>query len=129
MNLNLDKAAVGLSMVCVVHCLLTPVAVVMLPALGATLLEDERFHYGLLFLVLPTSLLALGLGCRRHRHFEIVAMGLLGLFVLFLVLLLGEDVVGEGGEKIATVAGAAIIALAHVRNYSLCRDHDCRPPE
>ena len=122
---NADKAAIGLSLVCVVHCLLTPVAIAMIPALGATFLEDESFHYAVLFLVLPTSLFALSLGCRKHGHFKILITGLLGLFVLFLVPILGEDVTGETGEKILTVAGAAIIAYAHVRNFTLCRQRDC----
>tara|TARA_B110000444_G_C18815742_1_gene585041 strand:- start:1192 stop:1503 length:312 start_codon:yes stop_codon:yes gene_type:complete len=97
----------------------------MLPTLGSTFLEDERFHYAILFLVLPASLLALGLGCRKHRRGEILLTGLLGLFVLFLILIAGEEALGEFGEKISTIVGAAIIAFAHVRNYLLCRDQDC----
>lgn len=122
---RVDKAAIGLSLVCVIHCLLTPVAIAMIPALGATFLEDESFHYAVLFLVLPTSLFALSLGCRKHGHFKILVTGLLGLFVLFLVPILGEETTGELGEKILTVVGAAIIAYAHVRNFRLCRQRDC----
>ncbi len=128
-TMNMDKAAIGLSLVCVVHCLLTPVAIVMLPALGATFLEDERFHYAILFLVLPTSLIALGLGCRKHGHFEILLTGLTGLLVLFLVLILGEETIGETGEKLTTVAGTGIIAFAHVRNFLSCRVQGCDPVE
>ena len=56
-GMKTDKAAIGLSLLCVVHCLVTPIAIVMFPALGATFLEDESFHYALLFVVLPISLL------------------------------------------------------------------------
>jgi len=122
---KLDKAAIGLSLVCVIHCLLTPLAVVMIPALGATFLEDERFHYAVLFLVLPTSLLALGLGCRKHRRSGVLVIGLLGLAVLCSIPLLGEDATAELWEKICTVTGAAIIAYAHVRNFMLCQRHTC----
>jgi len=126
---NMDKAAIGLSLMCVVHCLLTPVAIIMIPALGATFLEDERFHYAILFLVLPTSLIALGLGCRKHGRLEILMMGLLGLTILCLILIVGEDVIGETGEKVSTVLGSAIIAYAHVRNFRLCRSNKCDSPE
>ncbi len=126
---RVDKAAIGLSLVCVIHCLLTPVAIAMIPALGATFLEDETFHYTVLFLVLPTSLFALTLGCRKHRSFDILIIGLFGLLVLFLVPILGEEATGELGEKILTVAGAAIIAYAHVRNFTLCRQRDCHAAE
>ncbi|MAX07893.1 MerC domain-containing protein [Gammaproteobacteria bacterium] len=124
-TIKMDKAAIGLSFLCVVHCLLTPIAIVMLPALGATFLEDERFHYALLFLVLPTSTLSLGLGCRKHGHLEILLIGLFGLFLLFLIVILGEELLGETGEKISTVAGAVIIALAHIRNFKACQNNEC----
>ena len=126
---SMDKAAIGLSLVCVVHCLLTPLAVVMIPALGATFLEDESFHYAILYLVLPTSLVALGLGCRKHGRMEILLMGLLGLSILCLILLVGEEVIGEMGEKVSTVTGSAIIAYAHIRNFKLCRKNECSPPK
>lgn len=124
-SINMDKAAIGLSLVCVVHCLLTPIAIIMLPALGATFLEDETFHYAILFLVIPTSLIALGLGCRKHGRLEIAVMGFIGLSVLCLILILGEEVIGETGEKVSTVLGAAIIAYAHVRNFRLCQSRQC----
>ena len=97
-TIRMDRAAIGLSFLCVVHCLLTPIAIVMLPALGATFLEDERFHYALLFLVLPTSTLSLGLGCRKHGHLEILLIGLFGLLLLFLIVILGEELLGELGK-------------------------------
>jgi hypothetical protein len=119
-SMKMDKAAIGLSFACVVHCLLTPIAIVMLPALGSTFLKEEMFHYGILFLVLPTSLFALGLGCRKHKRLEILLIGL-----LFLVLILGEEAIGETGEKITTVAGTAIVGFAHLRNFRLCQSADC----
>lgn len=127
--LKMDKAAVGLSLMCVAHCLLAPIAVVMLPALGATFLEDERFHSLLLFLVLPTSLLALTIGCRKHRRVEIVLIGLAGLLILFSVVMIGEESLGKFGEKATTVFGALIIALAHAKNFMLCRRYDCNTEE
>jgi len=128
-SLKMDKAAVGLSLMCVAHCLLTPIAIVMLPALGATFLEDERFHYAILFLVLPTSLLALAIGCRKHRRIEIVLIGLTGLSLLFSVLIIGEESLGEFGEKATTVFGTLTIAFAHVRNFLLCQRGDCHTEE
>jgi len=121
----MDKAAIGLSLVCIVHCLAMPIAIVMLPALGATFLEDEKFHFAILFLVIPTSLFALGLGCKKHRRKEILAIGLLGLFVLCLILIIGEETLGEFGEKVSTIIGAFIVALAHIRNFTLCRSLPC----
>ena len=62
-----------------VHCLALPVAIVMMPALSADVFADEYFHLLLLYLVLPTSVIALGLGCRRHRLFKMMVWGGAGL--------------------------------------------------
>ena len=128
-TIKMDKAAIGLSMLCIAHCLLTPIAIVMLPALGATFLDDERFHYVLLFLVIPTSIFSLGLGCRKHERREILMFGLFGLLLMSLILIVGEDVLGELGEKISTILGALIIAFAHVRNFRACQDRHCGTTE
>lgn len=119
LSTNIDKTAIGLSLVCVIHCLLTPVAIVMLPILGSTFLEDERFHFAILFLVLPTSLYALFQGCRRHHQVLVFLLGVFGLLTLFMILILGEERIGEAGEKISTVIGTAILTYAHVLNLKL----------
>ena len=124
-GMKADKAAIGLSLPCVVHCLVTPIAIVMFPALGATFLEGETFHYVLLFLVVPISLFSLGLGCRKHGHRDILLIGIFGLFLLSLILLVGEETLGELGEKLSTVFGAVIVASAHFRNFKACQDKKC----
>ncbi|MDG1952737.1 MAG: MerC domain-containing protein [Gammaproteobacteria bacterium] len=117
-----DKVAVGLSFLCVAHCLLLPVAVLVLPVIGATLFEGEKFHFWLLFLVVPASFFSLGLGCRKHGRMNILWLGLLGVFTLSFVVMLGEDLLGETLEKLSTMLGAIIVAVAHFRNSRACRN-------
>ena len=121
----LDKSSVGLSTVCAVHCLLMPVAVVMLPSLAALPFADEHFHILLVFFVLPLSIVALTMGCRKHRSWRVMAVGLSGLVLLVGAALVGHDLFGELMEKTATVVGAGLVALSHVMNYKKCRALDC----
>lgn len=120
-----DKAAVGLSAVCAVHCLLSPIALVMLPSLATLALDDEAFHLAMLMAVVPASLVALTMGCRRHGRVEIYFAGGAGLTVLALAAVLGHDVLGDVGEKVATLMGALVIAFSHVKNYRLCSQTHC----
>lgn len=120
----MDKAAIGLSLVCLAHCLLSLMPLLILPSLGAAFLEDERFHYGILFLVLPTSLLALVMGFRKHGQYSVPIIGVSGLCVLLLVALLGEETTGDIA---ITVAGSLIVAYAHARNLVLGHSGDFRP--
>ncbi len=121
----LDKFAVSTSAICAIHCLTLPVLLAVFPALGATIFGQESFHVLLLWLVIPLSLVALAMGCRRHGSWLVALLGLSGLSVLVFAATLGYDLLGEDGERIATLLGATAIAAGHVRNFTLCRRADC----
>jgi predicted permease len=123
-----DKTAIGLSLLCALHCLAVPVAVALAPSLIALGLQDEAFHMWLILAVFPLSVVALALGCRAHRNTSVLAIGIVGLTVLCSPLLLGHDMLGEWGERILTLLGSMLIATSHFRNFQLCqshRAHDC----
>ena len=50
-----------------------------------------------------------------------LAIGGFGLCLLMLIVALGADSLGETSERISTVAGASIVALAHLRNMKACK--------
>ena len=124
---TLDAAAVGLSLLCITHCLLSLMPILILPSLAATLVSDERFHFGMVFLVLPISLLALVMGLRRHGQYSVPITGACGICLLLLILILGKETIGEIAEAILTGAATLILGFAHVRNFLLGRSRDCRP--
>jgi|TARA_B110000467_G_scaffold94888_1_gene85774 hypothetical protein len=121
----LDKFAVTTSALCAVHCLGLPVLLSVFPAVAASIFGQELFHVLLLWLVIPLSLVALTLGCRKHKSLQVAVMGLIGLTFLIIAATLGHDLLGEAGERIATLIGAVAIAAGHMRNYALCRRVDC----
>lgn len=117
-----DKLAIALSSLCVIHCLATPLLLIILPSFGALFVDShELFHQIILFFVLPVGLLALTAGYRHHHKNAVLGFGLLGLALLFLTAMLGHAHLGERGETITTVVASLIIAYAHLRNYQLSR--------
>ena len=92
---------------------------------GRNAVRTEAFHVYLLGLVLPLSIVALLMGCRKHRSRMVALLGFAGLTVLVIAASLGHDGLGETGERAATLAGSTLIALGHLRNFSLCRRMDC----
>ena len=68
--------------------------------------------------VIPISIYALTLGCKKHKTFSILSLGLLGLVCLVSAVLLGESRIGEAGEKILT--GGAIL-IGHYKNFQSAR--------
>ncbi|REL36286.1 MerC domain-containing protein [Thalassotalea euphylliae] len=124
LSLYADKLAISLSMLCVLHCLALPLLLVIVPSLAVLPMAQESFHFWMVMAVLPTSIYALTLGCKKHRNYTVVSYGLAGLATLLAAALFGEHLLGEMGEKLLTTVGATIIAVAHVKNFSLCRSHD-----
>ncbi|MDG1232541.1 MAG: MerC domain-containing protein [Pseudomonadales bacterium] len=125
-SLVLDKASISLSVVCAIHCLLLPLALVLIPSIAVLPIADERFHQLLVVLVLPTSLFALTIGCRRHRQWRVMVCGALGLTVLFLTVLAGHEMLGEFGEKSLTLLGAILVAISHIINFRQCKATKCK---
>ncbi len=123
---TLDKFAILLSGACLVHCLITPILVTALPIVSSsTMVEDLLFHQLMLWAVLPTSFIALFLGCRKHKQLAIAGTGVLGLSILVAVAFFGHDWFGITGEKIATTIGGLILALSHYLNYRACQTTTC----
>ena len=126
LSMLLDRASIGLSVICVLHCFATPILLAFAPSLLALPVADEKFHAVLIFLILPASLVALTLGCRRHGDMSVVYWGCGGLVVLLGTLVLGHDLLGDAGEKIMTVFGSGLVVIGHTLNFRACRASICQ---
>ncbi|MEX0940974.1 MAG: MerC domain-containing protein [Pseudomonadales bacterium] len=122
---RLDGFAVILSGTCMLHCLALPLMVTLFPIVQGSLLDEKFFHLIMLFLILPTSMLALTIGCRKHKDAVTIALGGTGLLILTLTALFGHVWFGFTGERIITSIGGVILASAHIRNFLKCRQVDC----
>ena len=121
-----DKAAIGLSFTCVLHCLMAPLLLALFPSGALSGLGDERIHLGLLALIIPISVFSLTLGCRVHRILTVVAVGVTGICILIFSTLLAHDIGGESLETAGTLFGSGIVALSHALNFKFCRSaHAC----
>lgn len=123
---KLDKAAVILSGICLVHCLAFPLLIALFPVFGFSFVSHTTFHQIILVVVVPTTAIALGMGYWRHRHALVPALGVAGVFML-VVAAFGMHALGaESVERAVTVAGGLLLAAAHVQNYRLTRSsHAC----
>ena len=121
-----DRFAVILSGICILHCLLAPVLLTLLPILSiSAFVEDLVFHQLMLWLVLPTSAVALVLGCRKHRNPVILITGAVGMLMLIIVAFWGHSIMMVSYEKLATTAAGLLLAFSHYLNYKACQDLIC----
>ncbi|URD61758.1 MerC domain-containing protein [Sphingomonas sp. KRR8] len=106
-----DRLAIGLSGLCVVHCVATTVLVAMLSAAGG-ILGSELVHEVGLTIAMGIGAFALYRGILEHGFMMPSAVGGLGLGVMAGALTLPHD----GTEAAATIVGVLILALGHDLN-------------
>lgn len=108
---KLDRIAMSLSGLCLVHCLATSVLLAFLSAAGGFLGAPVIHEVGLT-LAMFLGAIALGRGILEHGFMMPSAIGGLGLGVMAGALTLPHD----GSEAMATVFGVMILALGHRLN-------------
>ena len=121
----LDSIAVFCSALCIIHCLALPVFFRILRAINLYFVDDQAFHLILLVVVLPVSILALSLGCSRHKDGLTIIAGSAGLLLITIAAVFGHTLIDQTNEKAVTSIGSLILACAHIRNYQICRKNRC----
>jgi len=102
----------GLSGLCLVHCLATSVLLALVASAGSMLGAGWIHEVGL-GLAMIMGAIALGRGIIEHGYSMPSAIGGLGLGVMAGALTLPHD----GTEAVYTVLGVAILALGHRLNH------------
>lgn len=116
----LDGAAVGLSALCLIHCLALPLLVAGLPFLAQ--FSEGHLHLQMLVVVLPLSIVALGLGFRHHRNLKIVLGGVAGMLILVVGATVAHTELGLSADRAFTITGALTLATAHFYNSVRTRE-------
>jgi hypothetical protein len=113
----IDRSAVGLSGLCLAHCLLGSLILVTSSSLAGFAFAHEIHVVGLL-LAMPLAAVALARGFRNHGKRRVVALGVAGLAAMTAALAAGH---GHAGEVILTVVGVLLLAVAHLFNLRYAR--------
>lgn len=107
----MDRIAMGLSGLCLAHCVASAVFVAFLASAGG-ILVDHRIHETGLLLAIALGAVALGRGIWSHGFMMPSAVGALGLGVMTGALTMPHD----SAEVVYTIVGVLIVALGHDLN-------------
>ncbi len=110
-NGSMDRVAIALSGLCLVHCLATSVVLALLASAGGLLVSPIVHEIGLTLAIIM-GVVALGRGISEHGFMMPSAVGGLGLGVMAGSLGLH----GDGMGTFYTILGVAILALGHDLN-------------
>jgi hypothetical protein len=110
---GLDRLAITLSGICVVHCVASAILLAMLSTVGAMLLHPIFHEVGLSLAILLGGV-ALGRGALLHGYLMPLSVGSLGLGVMAGAMTYPHD--GSGLETLWTIVGVGMLALGHDLN-------------
>lgn len=110
---SFDMAAMGLSGLCVIHCLALPLLAASLPLLGAWA-EAEWVHWAFVAMAAPVSMIALSRPSRYGLGVGPLILAILGIAALFAGVLGWPT---EADETWVTVSGSFLLATAHLLNW------------
>jgi hypothetical protein len=119
----LDGAAIGLSGLCLLHCLALPFLVGVLPLLMP--FAESHLHAQMLYFAVPLSIIAVGIGYARHRSARVVVAAAAGLALLIVGATVAHGSLGVVADRLFTVSGSVVLAAAHLWNGLLSRRHAC----
>ncbi|MCA1653593.1 MAG: MerC domain-containing protein [Sphingomicrobium sp.] len=108
---QMDRFAIGLSGLCLVHCIATTVLVAILASAGG-ILGSPLVHEVGLTIAMTIGAVALGRGILDHGFMMPSAVGGLGLGVMAGALAMPDG----GGEAMYTMTGVLLLALGHRLN-------------
>jgi len=110
-----DRGAIGVSLLCMVHCLAMPLLALAFPLGIFATLAHNHCHWLFLAAAAPVSLLAVWRTDAASRDRRVVAGVLFGL----LMLAAGIVVRDHDHQIILTLIGATSLFLAHLANLRL----------
>jgi hypothetical protein len=110
-NDRLDRLAIGLSSLCLVHCVATVLLAATLASAGAALANPAWHEIGFALAMLIGAV-ALGRGYAVHRDWRPLSLGLAGLALMGVGLIRAEGL----PEIASTMTGVALLAVAHRLN-------------
>jgi uncharacterized protein (DUF697 family) len=108
---SLDRLAIGVSALCLLHCFATAIFVGLVASLG-TVLGNPVIHEAGLAVGVVLGAVALGRGIVQHRRFVPAATGGLGLAIMAAALFVPHGML----EAVVTMIGVCTLALGHYLN-------------
>lgn len=113
-----DKVGICASGLCLIHCLATPILLILIPASMFTNIHFEITHQIFAVVVTSSILLAVYPTCKEHGHYDIIGLALIGI-TLILCAVFFHDYASETVSHGTTVIGSIILITAHIKNMKI----------
>jgi len=116
--INYDKLGIALSTICVLHCLVFPVIVALIPFVTfLAFFENPYVEFILIWLAILNAGFSVTIGYKKHSNFIVPAV-FLSAIIIFGVNIFAHDLVHK--YKFILPFGSVLAIFAHYYNRKLC---------
>jgi hypothetical protein len=115
-----DRIGMGLSILCALHCLVTPMIILSIPFLARYYLAHPLFHFLLAAAIIPVGLVAFFSGIRHHHNWWVLVLGLPGLALVTGTPYMVHIQHLPWNEPFLMVVGSLLLVSAHLLNRRSC---------
>ncbi len=116
----LDNFGITVSALCAIHCILLPILIILSPYIELAFITSHEFHETLMYFILPTSVIAFTIGCRKHNDDIVKLGGICAIFVLLIAIALHDF--SEILSILLTLFASTLLIFTHLRNRTLCSE-------
>lgn len=117
-GIDLDVMGTGASLLCAIHCAVTPIAVSYGVLAGMNIFENEKWDLALILISAILAITSLVNGYTKKHHDK---TPLYSAFIGFTIIAIGHLGMHSGLGHMITAVGGVMIAFAHVHNAALRR--------
>ncbi len=102
-----DSIGIVASILCAIHCALTPVLLILMPTFGKAWAHPAT-HWGMALIVIPIAVFMLIKGHRKHKKKWILYLGALGIMLIIIGAILPYTEVGTYTSTDSSIIEPAI---------------------
>lgn len=115
-----DFLGIAASSLCAVHCLATPVIILLVPSSIGKFWESPIIHYIFAAIVAFFCLSAGISGYRSHGDLRIMGLMCLALLFILVATFIPHDDCCQNNSVAFLVSGSLVMILGHILNYRAC---------
>jgi hypothetical protein len=123
-HVNWDRWGMSLSLLCAVHCVMTPLALLSLPMIARYLLLSPYFHVLMAILILPVGVYSFYVGYGHHHRRIVLWLGVPGLFLICFAPMVAHELERPADETPWMILGSFMLVAAHWINRRKCEKCD-----
>jgi hypothetical protein len=119
---KIDSIGQGLSAICLVHCLLLPIAISTLPFLGIfSFLTTPFAEWMLIIVAILNASIAVTSGFKKHNNYLVLTVFISGFLFLMAHVIFDKGLHSHDTFAPTVTLGAFLLGVGHILNKKLCQ--------